>query len=76
MRQGQIVEAGALEALVELLSEAQPDGQYSAAAALVNLAASGRDVRAQILANGALSPLVRMLSADSWCAALALYLSC
>lgn len=62
------MEAGALDALVELLSEAQPDGQYSAAAALFNLAAAGADVRSQIIANGALLPLIDMLSADSWSA--------
>ena len=60
------MEAGALPPLVELLSEAQPDGQYSAAAALLNLAAAGQDVRSQVLAAGALPPLVAMLAADSW----------
>lgn len=60
------MDAGALEALVDLLSDAQPDGQYSAAAALVNLTAVGQEVRAKIVDAGALPPLLVMLTAESW----------
>ena len=68
LTQTAVVEEGAIEPLVDLLSEAQPDGQYSAAAALLNLAGAGSDVRRQIVDSQALGPLVNMLTADSWCA--------
>ena len=67
MLQVDIVEAGAIPLLVRLLSVAQPDGQYSAAAALFNLATYSTHVQDLIVAANALPALVPMLTADSWC---------
>lgn len=64
--QGTIIESDALDAFVELLSEAQPDGQYSAAAALANLAAGSPRNAQQVVQLNPLQPLVDMLSAKSW----------
>ena len=64
--QGEISEYNALDAFVELLSEAQPDGQYSAAAALTNLAAGAAPVAELIVRMNPMPALVTMLSAKSW----------
>ena len=61
-----MVEAGAVPMLVRLLSVAEPDGQYSAAAALFNLAGFSAHVQDRIIIAGALPALVPMLTADSW----------
>lgn len=59
-------EGGALRALTDLLHDAQPDGQYSAAAALANLSCSQPSVLPLALNLGVVTPLVSMLSAKSW----------
>lgn len=68
MLQIDIVEAGAVPLLVRLLTVAQPDGQYSAAAALFNLASYSTSVQELIIAADALPALLPMLTAESWCA--------
>ena len=62
-----IIEFGALEPLVQLLVEAQPDGQYSAAALLNNLAAAGPGTSDAILEHDPLPAIAAMLKANSWC---------
>ncbi|KAK9794963.1 hypothetical protein WJX73_006109 [Symbiochloris irregularis] len=64
--QVEIVEAGAVPLLVQLLSVAQPDGQYSAAATLFNLASYSANVRDIIIAADAIPALVPLLAAESW----------
>ena len=49
-----------------LLEQAQPDGQYAAAAALYNLAGQDPEVRVALVNQGAVPPLVQMLQAESW----------
>ena len=66
--QADIVEAGAVPLLVKLLTVAQPDGQYSAAAALLNLASYSSRVQDLIISAQAVPALLPMLSAESWCA--------
>jgi hypothetical protein len=61
-----IIKCGALEPLVQLLIEAQPDGQYSAAALLNNLAADPGTSDA-ILGHKPLPAIAAMLKANSWC---------
>jgi len=61
-----IIEFGALEPLARLLVEAQPDGQYSAAALLNNLAAAGPGTSNAILAYNPLPAIAAMLNANSW----------
>ena len=53
---------------MELLKEAQPDGQYSAAAALANLAAGASWSARHVIQLDPLPALRDMLSAKSWCA--------
>ena len=60
------MEAGAIPALIEVVEQAQPDGQYAAAAALYNLAGRDREVRLAIMRSNAVPALVQMLHADSW----------
>lgn len=64
--QAAILECDALEAFTDLLSEAQPDGQYSAAAALCNLATGAAPTAHQIVGLAPLPALLEMLSAKSW----------
>lgn len=64
--QVEIVEAGAVPLLVRLLTVAQPDGQYSAAATLFNLACHSAHVRDIIVDADAMPALVPMLTAESW----------
>ena len=52
--------------LVRLLAVAQPDGQYSAAATLFNLASYSANVRDLIIAADAIPALMPMLNAESW----------
>lgn len=59
-------EDGAIEVLTDLLSDSQPDGQYSAAASLANLSVSQPGVLPMILDLGVLPPLFAMLEAKSW----------
>ena len=59
-------EPGAVQALVDLLSDAQPDGQYSAAAALVNLSACQPAVLPLLLQLDALPAVIALLSTKSW----------
>lgn len=65
-----MMRAGALPALTLLLEQAQPDGQYAAAAALYNLAGQDPQVRLALVSHGAVPPLVHMLQAESWYAPL------
>jgi hypothetical protein len=62
-----IIKYGALEPLVHLLVEAQPDGQYSAAALLNNLAAASSGTSDAILEHDPLPAIAAMLKANSWC---------
>ena len=61
-----IVRAGAIASLVALMRTAQPDGQYSAAAALYNCAQCSPDVRDFLGHAGIMDVLASMLDADSW----------
>ena len=58
--------AGAISSLVALMRTAQPDGQYSAAAALYNCAQCSPDVRDFLGSAGIMDVLAKMLDADSW----------
>lgn len=59
---------GAVPALVALMSASHPDGQYSAATALFNIAGGGRDARGAIVNAGSVPALAGLLGNDSWCA--------
>ena len=61
-----ITRAGALSSLVTLMRTAQPDGQYSAAAALYNCAQCSPDVRDYLGEVGIVDVLCAMLDAESW----------
>ena len=64
--QEEILRQDALEALVLLLSEAQSDGQYSAAAALANLTTGVATTAESILKCRPEAALKAMLSTKSW----------
>lgn len=66
LSQEAILEQEPLEALILLLSEAQPDGQYSAAAALTNLATGAASTAESILEHKPEVPLKAMLNVKSW----------
>ena len=61
-----ITRAGALSSLVTLMRTAQPDGQYSAAAALYNCAQCSPDVQDYLGEVGIVDVLCAMLDAESW----------
>lgn len=72
-----MIELGTIPLLVRLLSGAQPDGQYSAAAGLYNLATcSAVDAHGMIISAGAIPSLVPMLGAESWCAGITQMICC
>ena len=64
--QASIVAAGAIPAFAELLYEAQPDGQYSAAAALYNLAADNTALLQAYKDAEVVEVLVPLLHQRSW----------
>ncbi|KAK9846692.1 hypothetical protein WJX84_003998 [Apatococcus fuscideae] len=64
--QASIVAAGAIPAFAELLYEAQPDGQYSAAAALFNLAADSTPLLQAYKDAEVVEVLVPLLHQRSW----------
>ena len=61
-----IVDAGAVPVLIEILSTAQADGQYSCAATLTNLAIAGKHVRLAMMVCEIVPAAVRLLHAESW----------
>ena len=64
--QASIVAAGAIPAFAELLYEAQPDGQYSAAAALFNLATDSTPLLQAYKDAEVVEVLVPLLHQRSW----------
>ena len=63
-----MVERGAVEALVDMLSKRSVLGRMNAAGALRNIAASNRKNKEVIVWNGALEPLVNVLRSSNYLA--------